>query len=83
MGLEFNEVIFGVDDRTDKSNNPSLLKGISIAFKNCNSLNISSNKNFNIKTNKLSSKIIEILKTNCHLYLLQDLRLSSSSNHEI
>jgi exonuclease III len=83
MGLEFNEAIFGVDDRTDKSNNPSLLKGISIASKNCNSLNISSNKNFNIKTNKLSSKIIEILKTNCDVYLLQDLRLSSSSNHVI
>lgn len=81
--MEFNEVSFNIDDRSDKSNNISFLKGISLASKNCNSLNVSSNKNFNIKTNKLSPKIIEILKIKADCYLLQDIRLSSSVNQEI
>lgn len=81
--MEFNEVSFNIDDRSDKSNNISFLKGISLASKNCNSLNVSSNKNFNIKTNKLSPKIIKILKIKADFYLLQDIRLSSSVNQEI
>ena len=70
------EVINVVDNNTVFSNDLDSLRGLSIYSLNVNSFNLSTYNASNIHNHYFIPKLNHILQQRCHIYLLQDVRLS-------
>ena len=63
--------------------NSNAIRNISILSHNVNSMNMSTRNSYNKNVNSFHRKLNQILKNNCDIYMLQDLRLVKPKYHNM